>query len=72
LPFFIPVVNLVPKRRKTLFWGGSRLLGKVLLVSLQVFDRLGHKVGGTEGVRLQVDFGYDETALVYPWLVREA
>jgi hypothetical protein len=26
-------------------------------------------VDTTEGIRLQVDFGYDETALVYEWQV---
>jgi hypothetical protein len=28
-------------------------------------------VDTTEGTRLQVDFGYDETALVYEWQVVE-
>ena len=28
-------------------------------------------VDTTEGTRLQVDFGYDETALVYDWQVVE-
>ena len=28
-------------------------------------------VDTTEGIRLQVDFGYDETALVYEWQVVE-
>ena len=28
-------------------------------------------LGTTEGMRLQVDFGYDETALVYDWQVVE-
>jgi hypothetical protein len=26
----------------------------------------------TEGIRLQVDFGYDETALIYDWQVVRA
>jgi hypothetical protein len=29
-------------------------------------------VTGSDGVRLQVDFGRDETALVHAWQVREA
>jgi hypothetical protein len=28
-------------------------------------------VDTTEGIRLQVDFGYDETALIYDWQVVE-
>jgi hypothetical protein len=28
-------------------------------------------VDTTEGMRLQVDFGYDETALIYDWQVVE-
>jgi hypothetical protein len=28
-------------------------------------------VNDADGVRLQVDFGHDETALVYAWQVRE-
>jgi hypothetical protein len=31
----------------------------------------GRIVDTTEGVRLQVDFGYEETALIYDWQVVE-
>ena len=40
-------------------------VGDHVLVKLSG-DRI---VDTTEGTRLQVDFGYDETALIYPWQV---
>ena len=33
--------------------------------------RVNHVVPGRDGPRLQVDFGHDETALIYTWQVLE-